>query len=101
MILWATAPQGFWDITAGNIITWLFFATAVVVARYMDLRLLQQRMKTHEKWRDQHEEDARQRDEMIRELQLANMTLTQLAKDSERRLQRLENHEDDDWRTQG
>jgi hypothetical protein len=88
-----SAPN-LWGITVGHAITWMVVGVGVVLARYIDLKMLDGRVAGVEKWRETHEADERQRDTIITELRLSNATLITLAKHSERRIQRLEDRDD-------
>ena len=80
MLILQTSPVAeFWDLTFSNIITWAMIVGGVVVARYVDMRLIVKRVDNIDEWRTAHMEDAKQRDQLITELKVAVQKVDTLA----------------------
>jgi len=85
-------PGHFWDVTLAQIVTWFLVVCAGSLSMYVSVKLLGQRMDGFEEWRAAHEADARERDDLLKKLEVAAEKLTLLADMAERRLEKLEDH---------
>jgi len=94
-ILALQAPGRFWDITATSIVTWIAIVFGFIGARYIEFRLLAQRITIQEAWRVAHELETEKMQATIVSLSNNMAQLTALLQSSEQRLRRLEDWQDD------
>lgn len=84
------ASANFWSVSLAQIVTWLLIIAGAIMSMYVATRLLGQRMDNFDSWRQVHEKDAKDRDQIIKKLEVTAGKLTTLAEAAEKRLERLE-----------
>lgn len=85
--------RGFYDVTAANVVSWILIIIAFVSTQWVTVKLLSQRMNNLEDWRKNNEREARDRDLIIKQLELTSRELLTLVKTSMSRLELLERRE--------
>ena len=88
------AVAGFWDISLGNVATWVFVIGGILVVRYIDLRVIAIQVKNLDDWRKEHEREATSREKILNNTTVLIEKLTVMADSNSRRLERLERWED-------
>lgn len=91
MISWvAILAAGSWDVSLGNVVTWVLVATGFIGTHYVSVKLLTQRMNGFAKWAEKHQEESEARNELLQTMGRTIERLSVLSELAERRIEKLE-----------